>query len=461
MEHANVSRGRTGVRHRDIIRGLALGLVLVACTRADSVGTAENREQSGAARKMVPPDARPANARPPADARPAPRRVEHISAGREHTCVLFAGGSVRCWGKGAGGRLGTGSVASIGDDETPATIPDVALGGRAVQITAGHTHTCALLDTGRVRCWGDNAEGQLGYGHTRDIGDDEAPASAGDVTLDEPVTQIIAGDALTCALLASGRVRCWGNSSEGETGHGLDHSNIGDDEEPTAYPALELGGRVTQIASSYASPCALLEGGSVRCWGPVAGSGVDRYTPAAEHPLVALGVPAMGIISGVGGRRACAITAAGRLRCWGGGVYGLVGYAYEIDNVGVTPGDLPTPAKLGDVPLAGDGRVVGIAPGGGHTCALLDTGKVRCWGANEFGVLGPGGPERVRAKDAVEIDVGGRVAEIAAGAFFTCAVLDTGRVRCWGDNADGQLGYGTSENVGEKRSPAAAGDVPL
>ncbi len=103
----------------------------------------------------------------------------------------------------------------------------------------------------------------------------------------------------------------------------------------------------------------------------------------------------------------------------------------------------------------------GVAPGGKHTCALLDTGRVRCWGANEFGVLGPGSPERVLARDAVEIEVGGHVVEIAAGAFFTCAVLDTGRVRCWGINADGQLGYGTAENVGEKRSPAAVGDVPL
>jgi alpha-tubulin suppressor-like RCC1 family protein len=432
----------------------ALGLLLAACTRADSRDRPENREYSGAARKMVPPDARS-----PADARPAPPRVAHVAAGYEHTCVLFEGGNVRCWGKGADGRLGTGAVANIGDDETPAAIPDIALGGRAVQITAGSNHTCALLDTGKARCWGGNADGQLGYGHTRDIGDDEAPASAGDVPLDEPVTQVVAGSEYTCTLLASGRVRCWGDSPEGETGHGLDHSSIGDDELPTAYPALELGSRVTQLAAATGSPCALLEGGSVRCWGAVAGSTADRYTPAAEHPLVALGVPAVRLGSGVGGLRVCAITAAGRLRCWGGGVNGLVGYAYEIDDVGVT--ERPTPAKLGDVPLAGDDRVTGVAPGAKHTCVLLDTGRVRCWGVNQFSVLGPASPERVLARDAVEIDVGGRVTEIAAGAFHTCAVLDTGAVRCWGRNADGQLGYGTAENVGEQRSPAAVGDVPL
>jgi alpha-tubulin suppressor-like RCC1 family protein len=442
--------------HADITRVLAFGLMLVACTRADSRGRSENREQTGAARKAVPPDARP-----PADARTAPPRVAHVAAGYEHTCVLFDGGNVRCWGKGADGRLGTGATASIGDDETPAAIPDVALGGRAVQITAGRNHTCALLDTGKVRCWGGNAKGQLGYGHTRDIGDDEAPASAGDVSLDEQVTQVVAANELTCTLLASGRVRCWGASPEGQTGQGLDGRQIGDDEVPTAFPALELGERVTQLVSEHGQPCALLESGSVRCWGPVTGSTADRYTPAAKHPLVALGAPAVRLGSGIGAGHTCAITAAGRLRCWGSGTYGSVGYAFEIDDVGVSRGELPTPAKLGDVPLAGGGRVIGVAPGGDHTCALLDTGRVRCWGEARFGVLGPGSPEHVLAKDAVEIDVGGRVVEIAAGHMHTCALLDTGTVRCWGLAADGRLGYGTSENVGEKRSPAAAGDVPL
>jgi alpha-tubulin suppressor-like RCC1 family protein len=442
--------------HAHTTRVLALGLSLVACTRADSRGGSANREPAGAAREMVPPDARP-----PADARPAPPRVAHIAAGYDHTCVLFDGGNVRCWGNGADGRLGTGATASIGDDETPAVVPDVALGGRVVQLALGRNHTCALLDTGKVRCWGGNARGQLGYGHTRAIGDDEDPASAGDVPLDEPVTQVAAGDTHTCALLASGRVRCWGHSPEGETGQGLDGRYIGDDEAPTAFPALELGGRITQLVGAGGSPCVLLEGGSVRCWGAVVGSTADRHTPAAEHPLVALGVPAERLAAGDGSLRVCAITAAGRLRCWGSGTYGLVGYAFEIDDVGVSRGELPTPAKLGDVPLAGGGRVSGVALGGSHSCALLDTGRVRCWGEGRFGVLGPGSPERVLARDAVEIDVGGRVVEITAGHMHTCAVLDTGRVRCWGLAADGRLGYGTPENVGEQRSPAAAGDVPL
>ena len=101
-----------------------------------------------------------------------------------------------------------------------------------------------------------------------------------------------------------------------------------------------------------------------------------------------------------------------------------------------------------------------ISAGTDHTCAVLDTGKVRCWGSSQYGVLGPGTPQRVLAKGAVEVDVGGRVVEISAGASHTCALLETGRVRCRGSDMQGQLGYGTYENVGEKRSPAEVGDVP-
>ncbi|ACY15380.1 RCC1 domain-containing protein [Haliangium ochraceum] len=440
----------------------ALWTLLVTALVAALVAGCPKTEQRSASpqERELPEKAARANAGDAhEDAGPATRRVAHLAAGYTHTCVLFEDGGVRCWGKGANGRLGTGAAETIGDDETPAAIADVALGGWAVQISAGDDHACALLDTGKLRCWGGNRDGQLGYGHTRDIGDDETPASAGDVPLDEAVAQVVAGSAYTCALLESGRVRCWGASPEGETGLGLDGRTIGDDEAPTAVPALELGGRVTQLAGATGMPCALLEGGAVRCWGAVAGSSADRHTPAAEHPPVALGANAARIAAGVGGLRACAMSERGRVRCWGGGVSGLVGYAREIDDVGVS--EAPTPAQLGDVPLAGEARVRGVGLGAKHSCVALDDGGVRCWGEPRFGVLGPGRSGRVMAADAAAIDIGGRVDEIAAGGFHTCAVLDTGSVRCWGRNADGQLGYGTAENVGELRSVAAVGDVPL
>jgi alpha-tubulin suppressor-like RCC1 family protein len=471
-----------------ITAALALGLTLAACTRgksSDASGDAsgdpggasggasgdpggDSGDVSGAGPPAPPPAPAPTPA-PPAPAGPGrPPPVEHIAAGDEHTCVLFRGGAVRCWGAGARGRLGTGANTSIGDDETPAAIPDIVLGGRAAQIVAGKEHTCALLDTGGVRCWGAARSGQLGYGNRRDIGDDETPASAGDVILGEPAVQITASGMHTCALLGAGRVRCWGIDTEGQLGLAFDPRTIGDDEVPTAVPAIDLGAKsgatpgatIDQLASSFAHTCALIAGGAVRCWGPVLGAGVDKLTPAADRAPVALGAPAASLGTGTAATHTCAITTAGRVRCWGLATGGPRGHGKSI-AVGAAPGALPTPAELGDLPIPG--RVVQVAPGSDHTCVLTVTGQVRCWGDSRFGVLGQGHDQsgRVPVESATQVDLGGRAVEIAAGGFHTCALLDTGRVRCWGWNRSGQLGYGTPENVGAQRPPAAAGDVPL
>jgi hypothetical protein len=88
---------------------------------------------------------------------------------------------MRCWGLGATGALGYGDQENVGDDETPDTAGDIALGGPTLLQHSDGLHACALLATGKLRCWGDGGSGRLGYGNTEDIGDDELPESAGDV----------------------------------------------------------------------------------------------------------------------------------------------------------------------------------------------------------------------------------------------------------------------------------------
>ncbi len=75
------------------------------------------------------------------------------------------------------GELGYGHTNNIGDDESPASAGDVNVGGSVTQIAAGGRHSCAVLMGGAVRCWGSNEHGELGYGHTKNIGDNESPAS--------------------------------------------------------------------------------------------------------------------------------------------------------------------------------------------------------------------------------------------------------------------------------------------
>ena len=138
-----------------------------------------------------------------------------ISAARQHTCALLDDQTVKCWGRNDSGKLGRGGTNTPGRPAmTPDTVAPVNLGpGRTAKaISAGGTHTCALLDDRSVRCWGEAGAGQLGYGNTEDIGDDETPGSAGpvDVGAGRTVAAISAGDVHTCARLDDGSVRCWG-----------------------------------------------------------------------------------------------------------------------------------------------------------------------------------------------------------------------------------------------------------
>jgi len=107
--------------------------------------------------------------------------VSQLKGGSVHTCALLTDGNVRCWGRGTYGRLGYGSQNDVGLTQTPAAAGDINLGGTAAAIGAGGEHTCALLSNGNVRCFGRGLSGRLGYGNTRDIGDNELPSNAGNV----------------------------------------------------------------------------------------------------------------------------------------------------------------------------------------------------------------------------------------------------------------------------------------
>lgn len=196
----------------------------------------------------------------------APVRV--IEAGGDHICGITITNNVRCWGSNNEGQLGYGHESPIGDNETPADVGDVDLGGDTiVQVALGGAHTCARTGDGRVRCWGLNVYGQLGYGHTQSIGDDELPVSTGYVKVDETrkVAQIAVGAVHTCAVLTDGAVKCWGRGAEGQLGHGNKNS-IGDDETPASMPDVKVGAKVRAITLGEHA-CALLESQQIRCWG--------------------------------------------------------------------------------------------------------------------------------------------------------------------------------------------------
>lgn len=192
-----------------------------------------------------------------------------LACGHLHCCALLDTGGVRCWGGVLNAAaLGYGTFALPGEEPTPAELGDVAVGGKVVQVVTGHSHTCALLDTGNVRCWGEGSSGALGYPYTygQDIGDDEPPATAGDVEVGGSVVQLAAGEAHTCALLATRSLRCWGQAASGALGYG-NTNVIGDDETPAAAGDLPIGELVLSVAAGNPT-CVLLASGTVKCWGP-------------------------------------------------------------------------------------------------------------------------------------------------------------------------------------------------
>ena len=297
--------------------------------------------------------------------------VVDIGGGDDFVCAVFQSGRVRCWGSNHAGQLGMGHQRQInvGDDETPEDMAsDVLLGGRAVQVAGGRYKACALLDNGKVRCWGLNAEdwdwkakkvvgrsfglGYGAFGTTEPIGDDEPPSEAGDLELPGTAKKIAVGGYHMCALMDDSAVRCWGDGGQGNLGHGRGRDAIGDDETAAATIPLYFESPAVDIAAGYWHTCVLLENGAVRCWGDgnsagqlgIPGTtrlGLRRHVTSVDP--VRVGGPVARIFLYDDGT--CAVMRAGGLRCWGYNG-GILGYPFR-ENIGKEE----HPASVGDIML--------------------------------------------------------------------------------------------------------------
>ncbi len=336
---------------------------------------------------------------------------------------MLSSGEAKCWGRNDRGQLGNGDSGIVADRILPVSVSGLSTGVKG--ITAGWGHTCALLDTGGVKCWGYNGSGQIGDNTSSD------KATPTDVSgLNSGVIQIAGGYYHTCALLNTGGVKCWGYNGFGQVGDATQGTN-----RLTPVDVTGLSSGVARITAGLYHSCALLNTGGVKCWGS-GGSIGDGTTTSRPTPVDVSDLTSGVTHIGGGSAHTCAALSTGGLKCWGSNGAGQIGD-------GTLGG-----SRLSPVDVVGIGsEIIGIAVGGEHACALLNYGAVKCWGANGNGQVGDGTASS--GGKTTPIDVSGLssgITQVEGGGSHTCAILNTGPVKCWGDNGRGQIGSGTSGN---------------
>jgi alpha-tubulin suppressor-like RCC1 family protein len=406
--------------------------------------------------------------------------------GANFACARLADGQVKCWGENNQGQLGLGdtvargaTAASLGNN-----LPTVPLGaGRSVYagagnvLEAGTAHVCAVLDNRRVKCWGNGLDGRLGQGATTPLGNtlattgDSLPyvdLGAGLLTM-----QLSSGSAHTCALLSTKQIKCWGRNNNGCLGLG-DTQAHGDvaTEMGANLPFVDLGAgqTVVSVGAGVNHTCALLTGGTVKCWGlgQVLGYGTinDRGSAAgqmgASLPTIDLGTGLTAKTLSVGGNHTCAVLSNNQVKCWGYNIVGQLGLGDTNDR-----GD--TANEMGDnlpiIPLGAGRTAKAVVAGSLSTCVLLDTNQIKCWGINDSGQLGLGDAQNRDTPSELGdflptpfLGSGRTVSSLVVGAVgsSSCALLDTRQLKCWGANASGQLGVGSTLTLGD--GPNEMGD---
>ncbi len=287
--------------------------------------------------------------------------VSSTTNSESHSCALIVGGTVKCWGANFSGDLGDGTDAYR---KTPVAVAGL---NEVTAVGAGGFHSCALITNGTVECWGSNIHAQLGDGTNSFESLTPVPVSG----LSDAIA-IGTGYTSTCAVRDSGELDCWGDNFWGQIGIGVTESHV-----PVAVPGISAA---SEVSVGEFHSCALGSNGQVLCWGEGGEGelGDPNFPFTEESPVTVPGITdAVQVV--VGQAHSCALLAGGTVKCWGDNLAGQLGVT------GIFKSASP-------VPVPGLSTVTEIAAGVNFTCALLADGEVVCWGG-DFGRLPTTGAE--------------------------------------------------------------------
>jgi alpha-tubulin suppressor-like RCC1 family protein len=371
--------------------------------------------------------------------------ISQVGAGGEHSCAVLSNGRARCWGSNVFFQLGTGD-----NESTRRAVPVVSGSGGSqqtgvVQLSAGYRHTCARLANRQVLCWGNNDFGELGNGFEEDS---PRPVAVRNASGSAPLTnavQVSTHGEHSCALLTTRQVRCWGRNNHGQLGDGT----TTDRRRPVVVENANGTGplvNVTQIATGYATTCVRLTSGQTTCWGWNASGQVgDGTTTDRRRPVLVDNAGGTRPLSGVaqidaGYDSTCAVLTGGQVRCWGENEFGQLG----DDTVTDHRRPRPVTNRTATGPLGG---ATSITVGDRLACVRVTGGQARCWGYGGSGQTGNGTPANIVDRPVVvRSRVGNRplsgITQLATASQSVCARLSSGQARCWGRGDQGNLGDG-------------------
>jgi alpha-tubulin suppressor-like RCC1 family protein len=340
-----------------------------------------------------------------------------IAAGASAACAVTAAGGLKCWGEY--NWVGVSSRAPVDVAGLTSGVAGVAFFDEDV---------CVLTAGGGVECWGNNQVGELGNGTIGSATTSPSPVQG----LGAGVGAVAIAGHHGCSVTLTGAAQCWGYNVYGELGNGTRNNA------PSPTSVIGLGSGVAAVVTGGAEfSCALTSAGGVQCWGGDVSGVVGNGSRGGDN-LSPVAVPEISgaVAISAGESHVCVVTANGGVRCWG-------------DNTSGQLGADPTATRWSSTPLAVPGLssgVVAVSAGEYHSCALTSAGTVTCWGANTFGQLGNGSTSASPVPTPVAVQGLTGVVGIAAGFGFTCARTSGGGAKCWGTNASGELGNGSSES---------------